>query len=40
MDYTDSCSCRHPDFGFVGVSALEGEYKEVQEENDKLKASI
>lgn len=29
MDHTGRCSCRHLDFGVVGVSALEGECRDV-----------
>lgn len=29
MDHTGGCSCRHLDFGIVGVSALEGEWRDV-----------
>ena len=28
MDHPGGCSCRHLDFGFVGVSSLEGEYRD------------
>lgn len=28
MDHPGGCSRRHLDFGFVGVSALEGEYRD------------